>query len=250
MAETGLGINDPLIVETPLANSGIIPSFREQVFGAGSSIAKFNDDGFFMGATNFADAPFKVTYAGSVTANDLTLTGGTVKAGQTAYNTGTGYWLGTVSGTPKFSIGDGSTKYLTWDGSALTIRGTLNADDITAGTLIGRTVKAKGTGSASDVWLDGSVGEVSFYYGASKTADLYSDTSGRVLLTSASQSIYITASTDFYCSGNNWFAVSNSDVTSVFNDDAGQDSVRWINDATLSMEHRDNGDLAISGSYL
>ena len=250
MPETGLGIKDVVVEEAPLSNSGPIPTFREQVFGSEPNIAKFNDEGFFIGASTFASAPFKVTYAGSVTASDLTLTGGTIKAGQTAYNTGTGYWIGTVSGTPKFSIGDGSTKYLTWDGTALTIRGTLNADDIVAGTLTGRTVKAKGTGVSSDVWLDGSIGEVAFYYGGVKIADLYCDTSGRILLDSASQSIYITASSDFYAFGGNSFIVSNSDLNCVFNDNGGSDTARWINDTSLTMEHRDNGDLAISGLYL
>ena len=49
---------------------------------------------------------------------------GTLKSGQTAYNTGTGFFVGKVSGTPKLSIGDGGvTNYLTWDGSDLTING-------------------------------------------------------------------------------------------------------------------------------
>lgn len=212
--ETGLGIEDKLIESKEVnPNGGLDQNFRELSAGAGSSVFKVNADGVFIGAETYASAPFKVNYAGN------------------------------------FTVGSGSNS-VTWNGSTLAVRGSLNADDITAGTLVGRTVKAKGTGSASDVWLDGSVGEVSFYYNGTKIADLYSDTSGRVLLTSSSQSVYITAGTDFYCSGADWFAVSNSDLTSVFNDDGGGDSARWVNDSSLTMEHRDNGDLAISGSYL
>jgi len=71
----------------------------------------------------------------TLTGGGLTLSaGGSIKGGQTAYAAGTGFFLGYESAAYKFSIGNG-TKYLTWDGSALTIRGTLNADDITAGTL-------------------------------------------------------------------------------------------------------------------
>lgn len=69
--------------------------------------------------------------AGSLNIN---WTGGNLRSGQTAYATGTGFWLGNDGGTPKFSIGD-STKYVKWDGSALSVRGTLNADDIVAGRL-------------------------------------------------------------------------------------------------------------------
>ena len=48
--------------------------------------------------------------------------GGYVRGGQSDYNTGTGFFLG-YSGGYKFSIGDGSTKSITWDGSNLTIGG-------------------------------------------------------------------------------------------------------------------------------
>jgi hypothetical protein len=49
-------------------------------------------------------------------------------------DTTSGFYLGYEGGAYKLNLGD-STKYLKWDGSALTIRGTLNADDITAGTI-------------------------------------------------------------------------------------------------------------------
>lgn len=242
--------NLPLQMEEP-NNSGSFKNVKVFKMGAGAeAITIQSPEGIWIGAEAFADAPFSVDLAGNTIANSLTIgAGSTIKSGQTAYNTGTGYWIGLDSGTPKFSIGNGTTKYLTWDGTNLTIRGTLNADDIVAGTLTGRTVKAVGTGVASDVWIDGSVGEVAFYYGGVKIADLYSDTSGRVLLTSSAQSVYITAAGDFYCSGNDWYAVSNKDLTSVFNDDGGSDSARWINDSALTMEHDDGGDLTISGSY-
>jgi hypothetical protein len=203
---------------TPVTPESTVPpiqKFNEFSVGAGSTTFKANKEGVFAGADNFDDAPVRIYYDGRMI-------------------------LGNKAGD----------KYIEYDLTDFTVRGDINADDITAGTLTGRTVKAVGTGVSSDVWLDGNVGEVSFYYNGVKIADLYSDTSGRVLLSSASQSVYITAAGDFYCSGNDWFAVSNSDLTSVFNDNGGTDSARWINDSALTMEHRDNGDLAISGSYI
>jgi hypothetical protein len=53
--------------------------------------------------------------------------GGYIKGGQTAYDTGTGFFLGHEAGAYKFSIGD-ATKKLTWDGVQLSVLGTLNAD--------------------------------------------------------------------------------------------------------------------------
>ena len=60
----------------------------------------------------------------TITGGGITLSGGgNIKGGQTDYNTGTGFFLG-YSGTDyKFSIGNASTKGITWDGNALSIGG-------------------------------------------------------------------------------------------------------------------------------
>jgi hypothetical protein len=87
----------------------------------------------------------------------LTLTGGglvlasggaSIRGGQTNYNTGTGFWLGDVSGTTKFSIGNPAGNYLTWDGSALKVGGEISS---TSGTIGGFTIGASQlyTGSKS-----------------------------------------------------------------------------------------------------
>jgi hypothetical protein len=61
---------------------------------------------------------------GALTVQDsLTIsTTGNIKGGQTAYNTGTGFFLGYSGGAYKFSIGS-STINMTWDGSAFTVTG-------------------------------------------------------------------------------------------------------------------------------
>ncbi len=61
---------------------------------------------------------------GSITAGSIVLpSGGFIRSGQTAFNTGTGFYLGNDSGTPKFSIGNASGKHIKWDGSDFTING-------------------------------------------------------------------------------------------------------------------------------
>lgn len=60
-----------------------------------------------------------------------------IRANQTAYDTGTGFWLGEDSGTPKFSIGNSAGNKLTWDGTTLSITGTLTA---TTGTIGGFSI--------------------------------------------------------------------------------------------------------------
>lgn len=59
---------------------------------------------------------------GSVVINS----GGSLRSGQTAYDTGTGFWLGSTGGTPMLSIGDG-TRALLWNGSTLSVRGDIVA---------------------------------------------------------------------------------------------------------------------------
>jgi hypothetical protein len=51
--------------------------------------------------------------------------GGYLRSGQTGYNTGTGWWLGHVSGNPRFSIGNSEGNRLTWDGTSLHIVGSI-----------------------------------------------------------------------------------------------------------------------------
>ena len=126
---------------------------------------------------------------GSITAGDITLDAtGFIKGGQTAYNTGTGFWLGKDGASYKFSIGTPAGNRLTWDGSILDIvgditgntvlttdlSGTINLDTQVSGTLstafaeaglinTGVTINADGTltgaggGQASLTSLPGSV---------------------------------------------------------------------------------------------
>ena len=60
-----------------------------------------------------------LTIGGAITVG----TSGSIGSGQTAYNTGTGWWLEYNSGTPRFSIGDASTNFLTFDGANVAIAG-------------------------------------------------------------------------------------------------------------------------------
>jgi hypothetical protein len=60
-----------------------------------------------------------ILYAGSINID----TAGNIRSGQTAYNTGTGWWIGNVTGTPKLSIGDPAGRHLLWTGTDLVING-------------------------------------------------------------------------------------------------------------------------------
>lgn len=85
----------------------------------------------------------KVGSLAAITVNTGTLTvdaSGYVRGGQTGYNTGTGFWLGYDGGAYKFSIGN-ATQSLTWNGSALTLKGNLQVNDA---ALSGTTMTGSG----------------------------------------------------------------------------------------------------------
>jgi len=71
-------------------------------------------------------------------------------------------WTSYIASDGKFYFTGDATNAIAWDGSTLTVRGSLNADDITAGTLTGRTIQTAATGkrivmdSANNntVWYD------------------------------------------------------------------------------------------------
>lgn len=64
--------------------------------------------------------------------NVVVSTSGSIRSGQSAFNTGIGWWLGTVAGHPKFSIGNPAGSYLTYDESTgqLTLNGAVTSNPI------------------------------------------------------------------------------------------------------------------------
>ena len=61
---------------------------------------------------------------GSITSGNITLdTSSSIKGGQTAWNTGTGFFLGYSSSAYKFSIGNPSGQYFAWDGANIISNG-------------------------------------------------------------------------------------------------------------------------------
>lgn len=89
---------------------------------------------------------------GSITAGDIVLpSGGFIRSGQTAYDTGTGFYIGNDTGTPRFSIGNSAANKLTWDGSTLTIVGTVSGT-LDAASLSG-TVPTASLGTYTNDWV-------------------------------------------------------------------------------------------------
>ena len=96
---------------------------------------------------------------GTISAGNITLnSSGFIRGGQTAYNTGSGFYLGYSSAAYKFSIGSGAAM-LTWDGTTLSIpaasvTGTLVASQIATGAITASKIAA-GAVTAGTMLLTG-----------------------------------------------------------------------------------------------
>lgn len=172
MSEFTLKNEDPETLTTSTA-SGAVQHFSSVSAGAGATKFEVNAEGLFMGADNFNDAPFKITYAGDLTATSGSLTGMIIKGGKTAYtdDTNAGFWLGLVSTTPKLNIGASATKYLHYDGTDITILG---------GTITGGTIQTAATGYR--VKMNGATSKLECLSGNTVLGSVYADANGDINL--------------------------------------------------------------------
>ena len=102
-------------------------------------------------ASNDLSINFDNTTTGGITMS----TKGYIKAGQTAYNTGTGFFLGYSTDAVKFSLGT-STQGITWDGTTLTVKGTVNVTNSEDFGNKNWTTQPQSTDAynVGDLWLD------------------------------------------------------------------------------------------------
>ena len=113
-----------------------------------------------------------ITYAGSIVID----TAGLIRSGQTAYNTGTGWWIGNDAGTPKLSIGVSTGNYMTWDGTTLTIVSPNIEPTYWLGAADGEVLNGASFGPGSDpvvaaIFTDGAVEEWAGVIRVPKAAD-------------------------------------------------------------------------------
>jgi hypothetical protein len=113
--------------------------------------------GTFAGSLSAATGSF----SGSLTAATGTLgaltiaSGGNIKQGQTAFNTGTGFWIGDVAGVAKFSIGNPAGNSLTWDGTTLAITGSATGTIIDTRNYVSGTVPICSDNSTGTIFSTG-----------------------------------------------------------------------------------------------
>lgn len=113
------------------------------------------------------------TNTGSLTVSGSILVGnyGLIRGGQTAFDTGTGFFLGYSGTSPvgyKFSIGNSAGAKMTWNGTTLTLGGATNIDVTGTGSFGGSTAAASSQFTA--VYGNGTNAGVHGVYGATNVA--------------------------------------------------------------------------------
>lgn len=138
-ATLGLTFNLPTNGDAPTFSAGTINSSTIEIdtnavmrtsstvgdgTGASAGIV-INSSGLFACEANqdLADANVKISINGTA---DIV---GSIRGGQTDYNTGTGYFLGYSAGEYKFSVGS-PTSNITWNGSELLITGNMELTSV------------------------------------------------------------------------------------------------------------------------
>jgi ribosomal protein S19 len=120
-ATTAVGTSKVLIA---IAQNGAVEATYQVLSGQGGQ----NIDASSIVANSITanELSTSITYAGAIIID----TSGMIRSGQTAYDTGTGWFIGNVATIPKLSIGNSAGNKFTWDGTTIAIVG-----DITGGSL-------------------------------------------------------------------------------------------------------------------
>lgn len=236
--DIGLSSATPWSGTTAKARLGNLAGITDSTFGALSGFGLWTNNGYFTGSV-FATAGYfgdAITRVAIEAAGINVGTTGSIRGGQTAYDTGTGFWIGQVTSTPKLSLGNSAGNKLTWDGTTLSITGTLTAS---AGAIGGFTIGATsisatnlsltsgaantanisvGTGSNLAGLNSGNSGsDNAFWAGATfanrATAPFRVDLAGNLIATSATVNGSAIANGDIYGDGSDGDVTISSNTT-------------------------------------
>ena len=137
-----------------------------------------------------------------------------IKGGQTAYNTGQGFWMGYDSGKYKMSLGNPSGDYMYWDGSHLILNGTIT---FTGGSLPWSLITNDGHKPADDATVGATwgvnLGGIPTTLTTPSGAGLYLSATNLGFFNGSAWKTYMDASGNFFLGGTGgalqWDATNN-----------------------------------------
>lgn len=174
-----------------------LANVKELTVGAGSSVVKMNKDGLFAGADNFADAPFSVDFAGTVTASGLTVGDGAITTAKLANGAVTTVKIADANVTTAKIADANITTAKIGDAQITNAKiNDLSADKINAGTLTGRTVESNA--DSYRVILDASNRRLAIQDGSTLKGSFYCDSDGDLKIYSLDDLVLNVPSTFVY----------------------------------------------------
>lgn len=121
----------PWSTVTEKTRLGKLDGITDTLFGALTGYGLWTNNVYLTGSVFATAGQFGTTSNyWQISSGVLVATGSgdvAIRAGQTDYNTGTGFWLGLKTGVAKFSLGLSSGDNLTWNGTNLSATGTIYA---------------------------------------------------------------------------------------------------------------------------
>jgi|GEM_PF-6458487 len=174
-------------------------NIKEIQIGSGSTVFKVNKEGLFMGADNFTDAPFKVTFAGAITATGLTVGDGTITTAKLADGAVTTIKIANANITTAKIADANITTGKIADAQITTAKiadaqitnakiNDLSADKINAGTLVGRTVESNSDGYR--IILDASNRRIGIQDGTTLKGSIFCDSDGDLKIYSQDDMVF------------------------------------------------------------
>lgn len=120
---------EEILANTPTHNAPVLPS--ELLIKEFIRRGEITYDKLSIDELSAITADLGAITAGTVTINSS----GFIRGGQTAYDTGNGFWLGYDTAAYKLSLGDSAGNKLLWDGSTLAVTGNISGSIITGGSI-------------------------------------------------------------------------------------------------------------------
>lgn len=132
---TAMGANKTLLgtAQNNTVTANFIPYGAGQILVDGANIGALSIVAGNIAASSITSTKISVSQLSAISADLGAVTAGTIvlgasgylRSGQTDFDTGTGFFVGISGGTAKFSFGNSASNKITWDGSTLTIVGTV-----------------------------------------------------------------------------------------------------------------------------
>jgi len=185
--------------ESPVGGE-VLKNLKELTVGAGSTVFKINKEGVFCGADNYTDAPFSLSFQGSLKATTGTFSGTLSAAAGSlgAITIGSNAWHVDSSGNMWWGSSStyaGATYKISAAGVANLsgiVAASVAAENITAGTITGCTVQSSSGNDRVELTTGDSL---IFYYGGNNVGSIISNSAAGILLRGANIDLSNTAET-------------------------------------------------------